>query len=132
MKGLCNYPDGKTYEGEWLDGKPNGRGIKGWPDGRKYDGLWTLGKPVGQGRKIYPDGRAKEGYWEEGRFIEEGGMNSYSDDCIDAFDQSSPGPLKQKSNGETLGARSVKSSLAAGPTLKGLVGLSVLMRSRHK
>ena len=39
----------------------------------------------------------------------------------DAFDQSSPLPQNQKSTGDTLGARSVKSSLATN-TLKGAVG----------
>lgn len=68
--GKCLYPDGKIYEGEWLDGKPHGQGIKAWPDGRKYDGLWSLGKPIGKGRKIYPDGRVKEGYWEDNKFVE--------------------------------------------------------------
>lgn len=58
------------YEGEWIDGKPHGQGIKTWPDGRKYDGMWNMGKPIGRGRKIYPDGRAKEGNWEDGKFIE--------------------------------------------------------------
>jgi hypothetical protein len=119
MRGLCNYPDGKTYEGEWLDGKPHGRGIKGWPDGRKYDGMWAQGKPVGQGRKIYPDGRAKEGYWEEGRFIEDGGKQFYLK-FKDVFEQVSPLPMNQKSVGDTLGTKSLKSSLA-GNTLKGAV-----------
>jgi hypothetical protein len=74
-QGKCNYPDGKSYEGDWLDGKPHGRGIKSWPDGRKYDGMWEMGKPVGHGKKIYPDGKAREGVWENGTFIEQGNIN---------------------------------------------------------
>ena len=40
IKGTCLYPDGQTYEGCWVDGKPEGRGTKTWPDGRKYKGHW--------------------------------------------------------------------------------------------
>ena len=40
IKGKCQYPDGLIYDGQWIDGKPEGRGVKSWPDGRIYEGYW--------------------------------------------------------------------------------------------
>jgi hypothetical protein len=34
----ATYPDGKVYNGEWLEGTPHGMGVITWPDGRKYIG----------------------------------------------------------------------------------------------
>ncbi len=31
-------PDGRSYEGEWLDNNMNGKGKYVWSDGRKYEG----------------------------------------------------------------------------------------------
>ena len=30
--------DGRKYDGQWKDDKPNGKGIVNCADGRKYDG----------------------------------------------------------------------------------------------
>jgi hypothetical protein len=38
VKGICTYPSGDIYEGDWNEGKPEGQGIKTWADGRKYEG----------------------------------------------------------------------------------------------
>lgn len=41
------YKDGRlkeaTYDGRWLAGKPNGRGVLKWPDGRIYTGTFKNG-----------------------------------------------------------------------------------------
>ena len=38
--GVYIWPDGKKYEGEFLNDKRNGEGIMNFPDGRTYDGGW--------------------------------------------------------------------------------------------
>jgi hypothetical protein len=36
--GYFTWPDGRRYEGEYIDDKKEGNGVFFWPDGRKYDG----------------------------------------------------------------------------------------------
>ena len=43
------FPDGRTYEGEWKNGNPNGQGTFTWSNGRKYAGVYKEGKPHGNG-----------------------------------------------------------------------------------
>ena len=38
VKGKCTYPSGDIFEGDWVEGKPEGQGVKTWADGRKYEG----------------------------------------------------------------------------------------------
>ena len=50
MEGFGRYlwPDGLEYEGEWKDGKPNGKGKKKWPDRSTYEGeCWGGAKHEG-------------------------------------------------------------------------------------
>lgn len=42
--GKFTWPDGRCYEGEYLDDKKHGSGKFTWPDGREYNGLWANGK----------------------------------------------------------------------------------------
>ena len=85
------FPDGRTYEGEWKMGNPNGQGEfiypnlgkyvgefkdgfphgKGeftWSNGRKYEGLYSEGKPHGRGTEVFPDGKKYVGEYKEGRW----------------------------------------------------------------
>lgn len=41
------WKDGEMFEGEWLDGKFHGKGVKTLPDGTIFDGDWEEGRPVG-------------------------------------------------------------------------------------
>lgn len=34
--GVIRYPDGKTFEGNWKNGKKNGKCSYTWPNGAKY------------------------------------------------------------------------------------------------
>lgn len=52
-KGIFRWPDGKTYEGEYVKDKKQGKGTYKWPDGRVYEGGWHNGKQHGEG--IYTD-----------------------------------------------------------------------------
>jgi hypothetical protein len=42
--GVFTWPDGRKYQGEYVDDKKEGKGEFFWPDGRKYDGGWKNGK----------------------------------------------------------------------------------------
>ena len=43
-RGVFTWPDGRRYEGEYVDDKKEGQGVFYWPDGRKYEGGWKNGK----------------------------------------------------------------------------------------
>ena len=42
--GIFIWPDGKKYEGGFVNDKKEGKGIHHWPDGRRYEGEWKEGK----------------------------------------------------------------------------------------
>ncbi|XP_066543467.1 alsin isoform X2 [Amia ocellicauda] len=61
-----------TYEGRWMAGKPNGRGILKWPDGRMYTGTFKNGLEDGFGEYIVPNKTLNKndhyiGHWKEGK-----------------------------------------------------------------
>uniref|UniRef100_A0A667ZPM3 Alsin Rho guanine nucleotide exchange factor ALS2 n=1 Tax=Myripristis murdjan TaxID=586833 RepID=A0A667ZPM3_9TELE len=61
-----------TYEGRWLAGKPNGRGVLKWPDGRIYTGTFKNGLEDGFGEFISPTKTPNkndhyQGCWKEGK-----------------------------------------------------------------
>ena len=60
-------PNGKVYEGEYMDGKPHGRGIMKWRDGRAYEGEFKDGKLHGRGTLKLSDGRVYEGEFKNGK-----------------------------------------------------------------
>lgn len=43
------YPDGKRYEGNWRDGKKNGKGVYVFPNGASYSVVYADGKKKTQG-----------------------------------------------------------------------------------
>ena len=84
--GECEYADGSTYYGDWMNGKRHGLGkiveyngymYYGWwendlrhgpgeanyPDGSTYDGDWKYNKRHGLGKKTWPDGTTFDGEW---------------------------------------------------------------------
>ncbi|CAL8308679.1 unnamed protein product [Merluccius merluccius] len=61
-----------TYEGRWLAGKPNGRGVLKWPDGRIYTGSFKSGMEDGYGEFVAPNKMLSkndnyQGHWREGK-----------------------------------------------------------------
>lgn len=34
------WPDNTKYEGEFVNGKMEGKGVKTWPNGNRYEGMW--------------------------------------------------------------------------------------------
>lgn len=45
-----NYPNGDSYDGDVIDGKPDGNGIMKCSNGWSYEGEWKNGKPFGRGQ----------------------------------------------------------------------------------
>jgi len=43
-KGRQTWPDGRSYEGEFINDTKEGYGIYRWADGRIYEGKWLKGK----------------------------------------------------------------------------------------
>eukprot|EP00567_Pseudictyota_dubia_P005600 CAMPEP_0197441764 /NCGR_PEP_ID=MMETSP1175-20131217/7953_1 /TAXON_ID=1003142 /ORGANISM="Triceratium dubium, Strain CCMP147" /LENGTH=407 /DNA_ID=CAMNT_0042972095 /DNA_START=498 /DNA_END=1721 /DNA_ORIENTATION=+ len=68
--GEQTYASGNKYEGEWKDGKREGRGTMTWDNGQKYIGEWRNGKPEGHGTLTLADGTKYVGEWRNG--VEEG------------------------------------------------------------
>lgn len=64
-RGVCVWPDGKRYCGEWRHGVISGTGEMTWPDGRSYEGQFEAGVKQGTGTFRWKDGRKYEGDWED-------------------------------------------------------------------
>lgn len=66
--GKAYYLDGKLYDGEWKDGKMNGRGTEYYPDGTiEYEGEYLDGYRHGHGMAYLIDGKlVYEGEWKKG------------------------------------------------------------------
>jgi hypothetical protein len=58
-KGVFTWPDGRKYEGDYLDDKKEGFGVFYWPDGRMYKGQWANGKQHGEGHYKNSAGEVK-------------------------------------------------------------------------
>ena len=68
-KGVFNFPDGRKYEGEYIDDKKHGYGTFTWPDGRKWVGQWGSGNQHGVGSHTNENGKTRQGRWENGKFV---------------------------------------------------------------
>ena len=56
------------YEGDYRDGKMNGRGAYVWADRNRYEGEFRDDKAHGSGTKTLADGRVYTGTWTNGCF----------------------------------------------------------------
>jgi hypothetical protein len=73
-EGKLTYLD-KLYEGEWINGIKEGRGIYRYTDGRYYEGEWKNDKKEGHGIYRYTDGRYYEGEWKNDKKEGQGFFN---------------------------------------------------------
>lgn len=63
-RGILTSVDGRRYEGQYRDDKQDGRGIDTWPDGRRYEGEYKAGVPDGMGSYWAPvEGGPRPGEW---------------------------------------------------------------------
>jgi hypothetical protein len=65
------YTNGK-YEGDFVNGKPHGRGIFYLANGDKYEGDWINSEKQGRGIYYYADGDKYEGDFVKGKFTGRG------------------------------------------------------------
>ena len=74
-KGLYSWPDGRKYDGYYIQDHKEGEGTYFWvyllkqSDGRSFKGQWKHGKQHGYGDYTHLDGSIKSGYWENGKRI---------------------------------------------------------------
>ena len=55
--GKYYYADtGRTYEGQFANNHPSGRGIMVWSDGSRYEGTFVKGKMEGSGTQQHANG----------------------------------------------------------------------------
>lgn len=45
--GKITYPDGTTYQGDWVNNHPNGEGKIIFADGSTFEGTVSMGQPTG-------------------------------------------------------------------------------------
>mgnify|MGYP001189704067 CR=1 FL=1 len=54
--GEYTWPDGKKYEGPWLNGLQNGEGKETEPEGHVYEGGFVSGERIGSYKKTFANG----------------------------------------------------------------------------
>ena len=74
-QGTMTCCDGIKYVGGYKDGEKNGQGTTTYPDGGKYVGGFKYGKKNGQGTYTYPDGTMYVGVHKDGKYH---GQGTYS------------------------------------------------------
>lgn len=57
------------FEGNWLDGNPDGYCKITFVNGDKYRGEFKAGEPIGEAIITLADGTTQEGYWQSGQFV---------------------------------------------------------------
>eukprot|EP00111_Clytia_hemisphaerica_P021521 TCONS_00063293-protein len=62
--GKAFFPNGDTYEGEYLHGRRNGKGVYRFASGAFYNGDYIDNKREGRGTFVYPDGSKYDGRWD--------------------------------------------------------------------
>jgi hypothetical protein len=61
--GRADYKNGNSYEGEWLNGKFDGKGTFTWAKGDVYTGYFKDGHRDGNGKYVFKDGTFYDGDW---------------------------------------------------------------------
>ena len=61
------FDDGSVYEGNFVNGRPEGKGTMKYVGGASYIGEWHYGLREGEGTWNYPDGGSYIGSWVRGR-----------------------------------------------------------------
>lgn len=68
-KGIITFPEGQRYEGDFVNEKFEGSGMYTWPNGNRYEGDFVNGCKEGYGTMYYPDGRYDTGQWHDDNFM---------------------------------------------------------------
>lgn len=72
--GVCVFPSGAKYVGEFLDGKIHGNGTLHFTDGRTYTGQWENSFRHGEGELTYPNGNLYKGEFRKNKMVGKGVM----------------------------------------------------------
>jgi len=64
-KGVAQGID--RYEGQFMKGKPDGKGIYKWANGTSFEGQWKNGMREGMGKMVYSDS-VVTGYWRDDKY----------------------------------------------------------------
>ena len=62
-KGKFFFPEGNSYEGDFINNEIKGEGVYKWKDGRIYIGEWTNNKMNGYGIFVWPDKKKYYGHY---------------------------------------------------------------------
>merc|ERR1712117_938575 len=63
----CNYPGGDNYDGDFVNGRPEGRGIYVYANRDRYEGQFRDGRPNGQGTFIFSNDARVTGVFQNGQ-----------------------------------------------------------------
>jgi antitoxin component YwqK of YwqJK toxin-antitoxin module len=67
--GVYKWSDGDKYEGDWKNGKFEGKGKYYYSNGSTFEGKYKLGKKHGEGVFIKKNGDEYEGLWQHGKRV---------------------------------------------------------------
>lgn len=101
--GTYDYPNGSSYVGEFMDGKPHGKGILYFSNGNKYIGHWAGSYREGEGRFVYSEGHEYRGQFLRDAFHGFGVMSYANGDRYEgnwAFDRPEGQGIYFFSNGQ--------------------------------
>lgn len=70
-KGRMIYADGRTYEGEWIEGMMHGKGVLTWPTKRIYRGEFVKNVIKGNGVMTYDNEKMEKGSFDRGILVKE-------------------------------------------------------------
>lgn len=71
-KGKKTYNDGRTYEGDFVNGKEDGQGTLTYVEGSYYVGKFKNGEQTGKGKMVFYDGDTYEGDFVKDKFEGQG------------------------------------------------------------
>lgn len=66
-----------SYNGEFRNGYPEGRGTYRWADGTFFEGYWKKGLREGSGRMIYSSDSIITGYWKADKYTGKQNLKEY-------------------------------------------------------
>jgi len=66
--GVRTWPNGSRHQGQWRDDRANGQGIRVWSTGSRYEGEWRDNLAHGPGVLTTANGERFDGTWVDGCF----------------------------------------------------------------
>jgi hypothetical protein len=63
------FPDRSTYKGWWQNDKRHGSGVRKYADGTVFIGNYVGGRPYGRGTLFHPNRNSETVHFENGKLI---------------------------------------------------------------